>query len=62
MTDDRIRLLALAILAAIALAGLGATTWLLAAGVDTEASLAVLPVSTAAGGAIAGALTLGRQT
>ncbi len=58
MTDD-LRLVALLILGALAVAGLAAVVWLLNAGVDTEAALAVLPISTAAGGAVAGALTLG---
>ena len=58
MTDD-LRLVALLFLGALAVAGLAAVVWLLIAGVDTEAALAVLPISTAAGGAVAGALTLG---
>lgn len=60
MTDD-LRLVALLILGALAVAGLAAVVWLLNAGVDAEAALAVLPISTAAGGAVAGALTLGAR-
>lgn len=58
MTDD-LRLAALIILGLLAVAGLVAVVWLLAIGVDTEAALAVLAIPTAAGGAVAGALTLG---
>lgn len=60
MTDD-LRLVALIILGMLAVAGLVAVVWLLAIGVDAEAALAVLPISTAAGGAVAGALTLGAE-
>lgn len=58
MTDD-LRLVALLILGVLAVAGLAAVVWLLIAGVDTEAALAVLAIPSAAGGAVAGALTLG---
>lgn len=55
-----LRLVALVILGALALCSLLATTWLLTSGVDAEAALAVLALGTGAGGAVAGALTLGR--
>jgi len=58
VTDD-LRLVALIILGMLAVAGLVAVVWLLAIGVDTEAALAVLAIPSAAGGAVAGALTLG---
>lgn len=56
---ERVRLATLGILGFLALAALAATTYLLAAGAPPEAALAVLSVSTGAGGAVAGALTLG---
>lgn len=58
MTEN-IRMVALVILGALALAGLAATTWLLSSGTEPEASLAVFGLSNLAAGAIAGALTLG---
>lgn len=59
---ERIRLTALAILGAIAVAGLVATTWLLSSGAPPEAALAVLGVASGAAGAVGGALTLGSET
>lgn len=59
---DRIRLTALVILGALALAGLAATTWLLSTGAPPEAALAVLGVASGAAGAVGGALTLGSDT
>lgn len=59
---DRIRLAALAILGAISIVGLVAGTWLLAIGVAPEAAAAVMAPSASAGGAVAGALTLGRSS
>lgn len=58
---ERIRLTALIILGALALAGLGCCTYLLAVGAPPEAALAVLALATGAGGAVGGALTLGRE-
>lgn len=61
MTEN-IRLTALVILGVLACAGLGCTTWLLSTGTEPEAALAVLGLASAAAGAIAGALTLGKET
>lgn len=57
---DQLRLVALVILGALALSSVIAGAWLLAIGVEPEAALAVLAIGTSAGGAVAGALTLGR--
>ena len=61
MTEN-IRLVALVILGAIAIAGLAATTWLLSSGAPSEAALAVLGIASGAAGAVGGALTLGSDT
>jgi hypothetical protein len=58
---DRFQITALIILGILAAAGLGCTTWLLAVGVSAEAALAVFGLSNLSAGAVAGALTFGKQ-
>lgn len=58
---DTFQVVALVILGILAAAALGCTAWLLAVGVSAEAALAVFGLSNLSAGAVAGALTFGKQ-